>query len=129
MRVFISYASEDRKVAKVVAESLRDAGYDVYPDTHWPKNVEAAVKRADAFVVLLSPEAVGSPFVSQEIKLALGAERLEDHVIPVVLEPSTQVPWILRTMRPITATTKPESTAEAVKERLEGSADSTTTLR
>jgi hypothetical protein len=124
MKVFLSYASEDREIAKTVADDLREAGHDVYPGAHWPQDVRAALNQADAFVVLLSPAAVGSPFVSQEIKLALVSERLENRVIPVVLKRSTQVPWILKTMEPITATAKPTAAGKAVSERLKESADS-----
>lgn len=99
MKIFLSYASEDRERAHVIAESLRSEGHDVYPAKNWPKDVRAAVKRAEAFVVLLSPAAVGSPYVNEEIKQALVTERLADRVIPVVLQPSPHIPWILQTMR------------------------------
>jgi hypothetical protein len=85
--------------------------------------VRAALNRAQAFVVLLSPAALGSPYVSQEIELALHSDRLENRVIPVVLQPSTQVPWILQTMHPISATAKPAAAAKVVNERLQQSAD------
>lgn len=120
MRVFFSYASEDRDVASAIADALRGEGHDVYPSANWPKNLGAALKRAEAFVVLLSPAAVGSPFVGEEIKLALVAERLEDRVIPVVLNPSTKVPWILQTMEPIAAKPNAKTAAELINKRLQG---------
>jgi uncharacterized caspase-like protein len=120
MKIFLSYASENREAAHVIAEALRDEGHDVYPAAHWPKDVRAALKRAEAFVVLLSPAAVGSPYVNEEIKQALVSERLADRVIPVLLHPSTQIPWILKTMQPITAKPNPKSAAEMINRRLGG---------
>ncbi len=118
MKVFLSYASEDREVAQQLAKNLRHVGHDVYPTAHWPQDVGAALNRAEAFVVMLSPAAVGSPFVNQEIKLALVSERLENRVIPVVLKTPIQIPWILQTMRPIKSTTNPTALARMINERL-----------
>ncbi len=124
MKVFLSYASEDRDVAQRVAQSLRQQGHDVYPAAGWPQDVGAALGRAEAFVVMLSPAALGSPFVNQEIKVALISERLQNRLIPVVLKASTQIPWILRTMRPIKAAANATALAKAVNQRLQKPADS-----
>lgn len=118
MKIFLSYASADREGAHEIAEALRDEGHDVYPAAHWPEDVHAALKRADAFVVLLSPAAVDSLYVNEEIKQALVAERLADRLIPVVLEPSRRVPWILQEMEPISAKPSARATAEAISKRL-----------
>jgi hypothetical protein len=117
MKVFVSYASDDREVAGAIADALRDEGHDVYPAPNWPKDLRAALKRAEAFVVLLSPAAVGSPYVGEEIRQALVAERLENRVIPVVLSVSTQIPWILKTMDPISPR-PPRVAAEMINKRL-----------
>ena len=122
MKVFFSYASEDRKVAGVIADALRDQGHDVYPTADWPKDLRAALKRAQAFLVLLSPAAMGSPYVGEEIRQALVAERLANRVIPVVLGSATQVPWILQTMEPIPARS-PKTAAEMISKRLQKAAD------
>lgn len=120
MKVFLSYASEDREIAGDIAESLRHAGHDVYPSRNWPKDLGAALRRAEGFVVLLSPASVGSPYVNEEIKLALVAEHLAGQVVPLVLTPSTQVPWILTTMQPIAVKSNPRLAADLVKRRLQG---------
>lgn len=126
MKIFLSYASQDRETAAPIARGLREAGHDVYPSVHWPADVAAALKRAEAFVVVLSPAAVGSPFVTQEIEGALQSEHLENRVIPVVVQLFTQVPWILQTMDPIASTGKPELVAKAVNKRLVQSVASAT---
>lgn len=126
MRIFLSYASEDRERAHVIAEALRHEGHDVYPADNWPQDVRAALKRAEAFVVLLSPAAVGSPYVNEEIKQALVSERFADRLVPVVLQASPHIPWILQTMRPIPAKPSPKIAAQMISKRLQrhGAADS-----
>ena len=123
MKVFLSYASEDRELAHTLADDLRQLGHDVYPAAPWPSDVEAALRRADAFVVLLSPASVASPFVNQEIKIALVSQRLENRLIPLIVRPSTQVPWILRTMHPIKAVARSPKGVKAINDRLQQSAN------
>jgi TIR domain len=117
MNVFLSYAHEDRADAQALAADLRAAGLDVYPGSHWPEDPKAAIGRADAFVVLLSPAAIKSPFVDQEIKLALVSAHLADKVVPVVVR-ATTVPWILDEMQPIRLVPKTPRSATAVLARL-----------
>ena len=126
MKIFLSYASEDRERAHLIAEALRDEGHDVYPAKNWPQDVRAAMRRAEAFVVLLSPAAVGSPFVNEEIQLALLSERFADRLVPVVLQASPHTPWILQTMQPILAKPNPKIAAQMISKRLQrhGAADS-----
>lgn len=120
MKVFLSYAPEDRDVAQPLAADLRSGGYDVYPDAHWPERVEAAMRQAEAFIVLLSPAAVASPFVEQEIKLALVSEHLANRVIPVVVGASS-IPWILEEMEPIRVSRRSRTLGTTVLERLQRS--------
>ena len=119
MKIFLSYASEDREQAHVIAEALRDEGHDVYPAKSWPQDVRAAMRRAEAFVVLLSPAAVGSPYVNEEIQQALLSERFADRLVPVVLKASPHIPWILQTMQPIPAKPSPKIAARTISKRLQ----------
>ncbi len=57
------------------------------------------MKSAEAMVVLLSPEAIESRWVSHEIEYALGAKRLQDRLIPVLVRPTKKIPWILRELQ------------------------------
>jgi hypothetical protein len=129
MKIFLSYASEDRERAHVIAEALRDKGHDVYPAENWPKNVRAALKRAEAFVVLLSPAAVGSPYVNEEIRQALVSERFANRVVPVVLQQSPHIPWILQTMEPIPAKPSPKTAAHMISKRLQRHSAADTSAR
>lgn len=119
MKIFLSYASEDRERAHLIAEALRDEGHDVYPAKNWPQDVRAAMRRAEAFVVLLSPAAVNSPYVNEEIRQALVSERFAERVVPVVLQQSPHIPWILQTMEPIPAKPSPRTAAHVISKRLQ----------
>lgn len=52
-------------------------------------------------IVLVSPAAMKSPWVRKEIQFALGQERFQDRLIPVLVKqtPSENIPRILRTLQ------------------------------
>jgi hypothetical protein len=79
MRVFLSHAREDAKVADVLRAGLSKAGFEVWhdaeqlmPGDNWALELGKALQKAQAMVVLLSPSALTSPSVQREIEYALG---------------------------------------------------------
>lgn len=63
MRIFLSYANEDKAVADSITISLRNRGHQVFLDRDdlpagesYDQQIERAVKACDAFVFLISPE-------------------------------------------------------------------------
>ena len=65
MRVFVSYASEDDKLAREVAHSLKSRGHKVFIDQsdlpagqNYEEQIEDAIKRSSLMVFLISPESV-----------------------------------------------------------------------
>lgn len=65
MKVFLSYAGEDRAIAESVAYSLRGRGHKVFfdkislpPGDSYEDRIADAVKDADVFVFLISPHSV-----------------------------------------------------------------------
>lgn len=105
MKVFLSYARDDQEAARDIATRLKDQGLDVWFD-EWriasgdnvAKQVGKALDEADAMVVLVSPESMKSRSVREEIDFALTTPRFEGTLIPVVLKPTAQMPWILLSM-------------------------------
>jgi hypothetical protein len=106
MKVFISHASTDAKLAKRVADVLRESGFQVWDDTeilpgeNWAAKLAEALQESDAMVVLLTPDSLRSPNVSYEVGYALGQENYKGRLIPVIAAPSEQVPkesipWVL----------------------------------
>jgi hypothetical protein len=88
--VFLSHSDRDRGMATRVAELLRAHGIPVwFSQTNivgaqqWHDEIGSALNRCDWFAVLLSPEAVSSKWVKQELLFALRNDRYNDHIIPL----------------------------------------------
>jgi hypothetical protein len=100
--IFLSYAHRDAKWARQLAASLKKRGLDVWFDDEinaganvWEETGKA-LSQADAMVVLLSPDAVESTHVQREIDFALTERRFKNRLIPVVVRPTKNIPWILQ---------------------------------
>lgn len=94
MRIFLSYASEDRAVAEEVALALGGAGHDVFFDRSslpaggdFHARIQAAIDQTDLCVFLASTNSVRSGAYSlTELKLAREKwPHPEGHVLPVCL--------------------------------------------
>ena len=108
MKVFISHVSKDRALAKYLADELNQGGFEVWraeeqilPGENWALKIGHALEESDAMVVLVSPDSVASPSVRNEINYALGASNYAGRVIPVVVRPTKEMPWFLRTLKPL----------------------------
>lgn len=81
-KVFLSYDREDLARAKVVAACLDEAGHDVWWDRHirggsqFTKEIEEALTRAEAVVVLWSAHSVESAWVRDEAAVGRDTGRL-----------------------------------------------------
>lgn len=102
MKVFLSYTEADREVAKGLASHLEKAGHTVwYPDgalfpgDNWALEVGKALDESEAMVVLLSPQAMKSDWVRKDIEFALGAVQYRRRLIPMMVKPTSDIPWIL----------------------------------
>ncbi|MEM8722923.1 MAG: toll/interleukin-1 receptor domain-containing protein [Cyanobacteria bacterium P01_G01_bin.39] len=105
MKVFISYAHTDTKLARLVAGALRKADFQVWDDTqvlpgeNLAKSISQALDESDAIVVLLTPNSVHSPNIAYDVGYALGKQEYKGRLIPVLAAPSEQfepdeIPWI-----------------------------------
>jgi len=106
-KVFISHSMKDRRVAEEIRRRLVADAHDAFIATDvlagddWARAISEALKKSEVMVVLLSPEAVQSPNVIHEISFALGSEKYEGRVLPVLLRPTNNVPWFLNTIQRI----------------------------
>jgi TIR domain-containing protein len=107
-RVFISAAASDAPRVRDLTERLKAAGVEAWnsaiealPGANVSAEMGRAIGRADAIVVLVSPAAMKSAWVRREIQFALGQERFENRLIPVLIKrtPSNEIPWILRDLQ------------------------------
>lgn len=89
--VFISYRhdSVDAAYARAVADFLVAAGIPVWfdqaiiPGERWAKEIERQIVGCAAFVVVMTPRAIESPWVNREIT---EAERTGKPIVPLLLE-------------------------------------------
>src|SRR5262245_32031522 len=94
MKVFLSYATEDRHRAEQIQLALRGAGYDVFFDKEslpaggeYHMRIKAAVDQSDTFIFLVSPDSI-SPgrYTLTELKYAREKwPNANGYVFPVIL--------------------------------------------
>jgi adenylate cyclase len=81
-QIFLSYARDDVEAARQLAEGLAQAGHDVWWDRHlhggsrFAREIEQALKNAEAVVVLWSDASLDSAWVQDEAAEARDSERL-----------------------------------------------------
>ena len=124
MKVFISYDRSDQEWAQQLASSLSAAGHVVWydrnilPGDNWGLELGKALEESNAMIVLLSPDGVKSPYVQREIEYALSSKKYEGRLIPVVVRPTTDIPWVLRRLDLVRAGKKPNEVTRLVIEHL-----------
>ena len=98
-KIFFSYAREDSDFVLKLAKELRAAGADLWLDQldipagrRWDRAVEEALEASPCMLVVLSPEAVDSHNVMDEVSYALEEGK---QVIPVLYRPC-KIPFRLR---------------------------------
>jgi len=108
--VFLSHSSLDRQFADDLAAMIRRHGVPVwYSQTNimgaqqWQVEIGDALRRCDWFVVILSPQSVGSMWVKRELSYALAQNRLADKIVPVRYQPADydQLHWTLSILQAI----------------------------
>src|SRR5262245_30621627 len=102
IQVFMSYAQSEAGLAKELSSYLKAQGFRVFdpavellPGDNGRVEAGKALEASQAMVVLISPEAVNSPWVQGEIGFALGAKQYAGRLISIEVEPTKDVPWIL----------------------------------
>jgi putative hydrolase of the HAD superfamily len=128
MNVFVSYSHADEKLAQelrshLVKEgfSVANPGNDLTPGENYHLKLGKELQTADAMVVLISPESLGSASVSAEIDYALSSPQFRDRLISVLVKPTQEVPWILRKLQLLRATKDDAETARRVVAALQTS--------
>ena len=113
MKVFISHSYTDDPFVRKVAAGLEKVGLEVWdatreilPGDNWADKVARALEESEAMVVLLTPDALRSNWVSWEIQYALGEQSYRNRLISVIVGdleelPEENVPWILRRLQMI----------------------------
>jgi hypothetical protein len=108
--VFLSHASANRAFARKAVRILRRHGLPVwYSETNlagaqqWHDEIGQALRRCDWFLVVLSPQAVVSPWVKRELVFALNDRRYDDRIVPLYYKTCdyTALSWVLDSIQRI----------------------------
>lgn len=91
--VFISYAQDDSKWAKAIAQKLREAGVRVWSDEKqlkggdlWQDDLRKALDESSTVLVIVSSHAAASSWVQFEAGAALAAaQEKRKRVVPIYL--------------------------------------------
>jgi len=88
--IFVSYNQDDSDFVEILRNKLVQEGFKVWIDTdglrggeEWRKSIDQAIKEAFALIVVITPEAKASEYVTYEWAFAAGAEI---KVIPLLLK-------------------------------------------
>jgi len=121
MKVFISHSEADKKWVNVLCARLLKEGFemsnspmDIAPGDNWLLKSGKALQTADAMIVVLSPDSAKSDWVRSEIEYALSSPQFRGRVIPLLVKPTENVPWILKNMHFLRATKDENETAGRV---------------
>jgi formylglycine-generating enzyme required for sulfatase activity len=106
MRIFLSYAWQDREQAKSVYLALRDQGHKVFFDRadlpagdEYHNRIRAAVERVHLFIFLISPDALDSgSYTLTELAIA---EKSNRQLLPVMLR-ETELAALPASIRAVT---------------------------
>lgn len=113
MRIFLSYASEQRPVAEAIAFTLRGRGHvtfldkeDLPPGSSYDQQIARAVAASDLLLFLISPESVTpGRYTLSELAFARKKWRSgRDHVLPVLVKatPREAIPAYLGSVQFLT---------------------------
>jgi len=113
MRIFLSYASEDRPRIEPIRFALAEQGHDVFydredlkPGESFDSKIRAAIERCDLFVCFLTPHTVDAgSYTLNELAVAERMWPLADgRVLPVILAdvPRNDIPAYLRSVTCLT---------------------------
>ena len=97
MRVFLSYASQDRTLARSIELALQEHSYDVFfdrddlpPGEEFHRRIRRAIEQADLVIFLISPESVDAgSYTITEVEIAEQARKNPSgRILPVIVRPT-----------------------------------------
>ncbi|HEX2623515.1 MAG TPA: TIR domain-containing protein [Phototrophicaceae bacterium] len=93
-QIFVSYAHSNAPFVKILKEKLEEDSFNVWIDTQlkkgsdWRKTIDEAIKTSFVIIVVITPEASSSKYVTYEWSYGLG---LDLPVIPIQLAKPPEV--------------------------------------
>ena len=107
-QVFMSHATVDKWVAKVLCEKIELEGASTFRDDRdinggddIPESIRREIKRSKEIIVLLTPASVGRPWVLFEVGAAWGW-RKGFRIVPILYHVDTEpIPEMIKTKKAI----------------------------
>lgn len=110
MKIFISHARNDTRLARAVSQLLLEHGHTVWSAEMLPASgdvrlaVESALNECEAMIVVLRPHSYQSSWVKLEVEHALSDENYKGRLLPVFVgtdfdSSPKKTPWILTTLK------------------------------
>jgi formylglycine-generating enzyme required for sulfatase activity len=130
MRIFLSYASQDREPARAIERGLTEQGHDVFfdrddlpPGEEYHARIRGAIAQSHLLVFLISPDAVDpGSYTITEIEIAERSwRRASGRLLPVVLRPTPleSLPHFVRSVTLLEPTGNIPATVAAAVHRIE----------
>src|ERR1700690_1984158 len=100
--VFVSYSRRDGDFVGRLAHSIEDRGKQVWLDVEgiadgevFPEAIKRAIEQSDAFVFVITPASVASPYCEHEVEYA---REMAKRIVPVLRDPvaDTELPVEIR---------------------------------
>ena len=105
MRIFVSYAHQDKQMVDVIVDRLTLAGHEIWidhlrlrPGDNISRKIEDGIETSDAVLVVVSANSLSSKWVQQEFSL-LALSEISKHasrVIPVLIDSSSVPSYLLK---------------------------------
>lgn len=90
--IFIGHARQNSAAAVEIGAALRNQGYtaqtggEIASGSNWREATESAIRAADAYIYLHSPDATASPWLQNELLFAINQKK---PIVPVILAPAS----------------------------------------
>ncbi len=124
LKVFLSYAKRDDKLAQALRAELEMGGFEVWdpaaklsPGDNWGLELGKGLRDADGGLALAGRSCLRARY-KREIDYALGEPRFKGRVIPVVVRAVKELPWILETLHVLRIDADPDRGSRRVLEAL-----------
>lgn len=126
MRIFLSYASQDREIARAIERDLTEQGHDVFfdrddlpPGEEFHARIRKAIAASDLLIFLITPDAVDSgSYTLTEVGVAEHSwRRASGRLLPVMVRPTplSALPHFVRSVTVLDAPGNvPATVADAV---------------
>ena len=108
--IFLSHSDRDRQFVEELVDMMRRHGLRVWYSRsnvlggqQWHDEIGEAILRCDWFVIVLSPNAVGSTWVKKELMFSFHLKHLENKIVPLLHQSCDykQLSWVLCSIQSI----------------------------